>query len=116
MVNREFSALVKFRNSVYGGRKGGPPTGPIYYATATVAPEEFAKFSEQGPPEWQHFSIVLSFESNAPPRVNEWDRVRVWALVPGAPGSESLQLGAELFVMEGPHPVAELRIDGEQSC
>ena len=113
-MKREFSAMVMFRSPDHGGRQSGPPTGPIYYATATAAPEEQAGLSVKSRPEWEDFSIVLSFEES--PYVNMWHPVKVWALVSGALGSESLRLRVKLFVLEGPHPVAELRInDGQTS-
>jgi hypothetical protein len=106
-----YPAHVCLRRRDDGGKLSGPPSGPVYAATAVAVLGGDADVLPGWPATAPQFSIVLEFD--AAPIEGDWSPTRVRALVEGAPGSEALEPGAELLVMEGPRDVARLVLDQE---
>lgn len=106
-MTKRFDGRIRFLRVDEGGRPS-PPTGPRYVTTAVEA----LPAGSQPPPGWPwsggQFSLVV--ELGEPGRY-EWTPVRASALAPDAPEAAVLRRGARLVVLEGPRPVAELRID-----
>ncbi len=104
-------ARVCFKLREEGGKLSGPPTGATYAATAVPVLGGDAEVMPGWPGTAPQVSIVLEFDT--PPTEGDWSSTRVRALVDGAPGSEALEPGSELLVMEGPRDVARLVLDVE---
>lgn len=102
-------AHICFRGRDDGGKLSGPPSGAVYAATAVAVLGGDADVLPGWPATAPQFSIVLEFD--AAPTEGNWSPAHVRPLVEGAPGSEALQPGAELLVMEGPRDVARLILD-----
>ena len=103
------TAQVYFRERQHGGKLSGPPSGPVYAATAVAVMGNDAEVLPGWPASAPQFSVVLEFDT--PPLEAVWSPARVRPLVDGAPGTEALVPGAELLVMEGPRDVARLVLD-----
>ena len=107
----KFTGVIRFLTANQGGRVGGPPSGPRYAATGVRALGD----DEERPPGWPwtggQFSIVVEFGRDGAPH---WTTATIRALIPGAPGSEVLEPGAEIVVLEGPREVARFLIDEDQ--
>lgn len=108
-----FSGAVRFRAAELGGRTSGPPIGRRYVATAVRALDG----GEQQPSNWPwsggQFSVVIEMESSRV-TATEWTPATIFALVPDSPGSEVLNPGAEIVILEGPREVARFLIDRER--
>ncbi|NED11344.1 hypothetical protein [Streptomyces sp. SID9124] len=89
-----------------GGRQSGPPTAPVYMATAV-----FVQGSEEEVrPGWSASADQLSILLQETERLDEGHRrCLVGFLVPEL-AAPHMRPGAELVVLEGPRTVARLRI------
>lgn len=99
--------LVVWRAYEEGGRRSGPPTAPVYMATAV-----FVRGGEEAvQPGWPASADQLSILLQEVERLDgHRRRCLVGFLVPEL-ALPHLRPGAELLVLEGPRTVAGARID-----
>lgn len=106
-MSQSFPGRVRFLTEREGGRASAPPRGPRFVTTAV--PE---LGHEEAPVGWPwtgpQFSVVLDLLGAAG---HEWTRVQASALAPEAIEASALRPGARLLLLEGPKPLAQLRID-----
>jgi hypothetical protein len=95
-------ALVRWRTAEDGGRKAGPPTAPVYMATAV-----FVRGGEvEVQPGWPASADQLSILLQETGRLDDGRRrCLVGFLVPEL-ARPHLRPGVELLVLEGPRTVA----------
>lgn len=100
-------AVVRWCGADEGGRRSGPPSAPVYMATAVFVLGDDVEVQPGWPASADQVSILLQ-------KTGELDDGRwhclVGFLVPEL-ARPHLRLGAELLVLEGPHTVATACID-----
>ncbi|SDM67647.1 hypothetical protein SAMN04489726_2854 [Allokutzneria albata] len=90
-------ALVRWKSAEEGGRVSGPPTAPVYAATAV--------FVEGGQRTADHLSILLQDLGGL-----EDGRLCAVDFLVRELAAPHLVVGGELLVMEGPKVVATARV------
>lgn len=99
--------VVIWRTHEEGGRMSGPPTAPVYTATAVFAQGG----DEDVQPGWPASADQLSILLQETERLNnDHRRCLVGFLVPEL-ALPHIRPGAELLVLEGPRTVARVRIE-----
>ncbi|WP_327428749.1 hypothetical protein [Streptomyces sp. NBC_01236] len=100
-------AVVHWRAGDDGGRRSGPPTAPVYMATAVFVQDGDREVQPGWPASADQLSILLQ-------KTEELDECRwrclVGFLVPGM-ARPNLRAGAELLVLEGPRVVASAQVE-----
>lgn len=90
-----------------GGRESGPPTAPVYMATAV-----FVQGSEEEvQPGWPASADQLSILLQETERLDEEHRRCLVGFLAPELAFPHMRSGAELVVLEGPRTVAQLRIE-----
>ncbi|RKS76906.1 hypothetical protein BZB76_2273 [Actinomadura pelletieri DSM 43383] len=99
-------AVVRWHPAEQGGRRTGPPTAPVYMATAVFVLGGDDEVRPGWPGSAEQFSILLQ-------KIGEFED-DIWTCLVGFLVPESvrphLHPGATLLVLEGPHTVATARI------
>ncbi|MET7609099.1 hypothetical protein [Streptomyces avermitilis] len=99
--------IVIWRTREEGGRRSGPPTAPVYMATAVF----IHGGEEEVQPGWPAAADQLSILLEETERLDDnHRRCLVGFLVPEL-AIPHTHPGAELLVLEGPHTVARVRIE-----
>jgi hypothetical protein len=99
--------VVLWRTRDEGGRRSGPPTAPVYMATAVFVQGG----EEEVQPGWPSSADQLSIMLQETERLDDdHRRCLVGFLVPGL-ALPHLRTGAELLVLEGPRTVARVQIE-----
>lgn len=100
-------AMVRWRTADEGGRRSGPPTAPVYMATAVFVQGGDREVEPGWPASADQLSILLQ-------KTEELDERR-WRCVVGFLAPElarpNLRPGVELLVLEGPRVVASAQVD-----
>lgn len=104
--NAVASAVVRWRIADEGGRRSGPPTAPVYMATAVFALGDESEVQPGWPASADQLSILL--EKTGELDDGGWSCV-VGFLVPDL-ARPHLHPDAELLVLEGPRTVAVAHI------
>ncbi|WP_322778632.1 hypothetical protein [Frankia sp. Cas4] len=99
--------VVVWRTHEEGGRRSGPPTAPVYMATAVFVQGG----DEEVQPGWPASADQLSILLQETERLDDnHRRCLVGFLVPEL-ALPHMRPGAELLVLEGPRTVARVRIE-----
>ncbi|MEU8623487.1 hypothetical protein [Streptomyces sp. NPDC048669] len=88
-------AAIRWLPASQGGRSSGPPTAPVYAATATFC-------SDSAEPDADLLSVLVQRSGTLP---DGTDLARIGFLVPDL-ARPHMHLGAELLIAEGPKVVA----------
>ncbi len=99
--------VVVWRTHAEGGRRSGPPTAPVYMATAVFVQGGEAEIQPDWPVSADQLSILLQETERLD---DDHRRCLVGFLVPEL-ALAHLHPGTELLVLEGPRTVAQLRIE-----
>ncbi|KOU19812.1 MULTISPECIES: hypothetical protein [Streptomyces] len=99
-------AVVSWRSAEEGGRRSGPPTAPVYAATAVFVRGEDQELRPGRPPSANHLSVLLE---ETPVREDGSRVCKVDFLVRDL-ATPHLVPGGEILVMEGPRVVASALI------
>ncbi|MCK9921170.1 hypothetical protein MXD61_04495 [Frankia sp. AgPm24] len=99
--------VVGWRTQAEGGRRSGPPTAPVYMATAVFVQGGEAEVQPDWPASADQLSILLQETERLD---DDHRRCLVGFLVPEL-ALEHLRPGTVLLVLEGPRTVAQLRIE-----
>lgn len=99
-------AVVRWHQADEGGRRSGPPTAPVYMATAVFALGSDSEVQPGWPASADQLSILL--QKTGEREDGQWTCV-VGFLVPEL-ALPRLQPGVTLLVLEGPRHVATARI------
>lgn len=100
-------AVVVWRTAGEGGRRSGPPTAPVYMATAVFVHGGDVEVQPDWPAGADQLSILLQETARLD---NDRRRCLVGFLVPEM-ALPHLRPGAELLVLEGPRTAASVRIE-----
>jgi hypothetical protein len=96
-------AAVRWIPAAVGGRQAGPPTAPVYAATAVFQQGGEAEVMPGWPTSADHLSILVRRLSILP---SGDDLAEIAFLAPDL-AKPYVHVGAELLVMEGPKVVAQ---------
>ncbi len=100
-------AVVLWRSAADGGRRSGPPTAPVYMATAVFVRGDDREVHPGWPASADQLSILLQ-------KTEALDEHR-WRCLVGFLAPElarpHLRPGAQLLVLEGPRVVGSVRVD-----
>lgn len=108
-MNPVGEGVVAWRTREEGGRRSGPPTAPVYMATAVFVPNG----EEELPPGEVASAYQLSILLQETERLDdEHRRCLVGLLVPEL-ALPHMRPGVALLVLEGPRTVAHVRIETE---
>ena len=100
-------AEVVWRTAEEGGRKVGPPTAPVYAATAVFVHGDDHEVQPEWPASAPQLSILL--ERDAPDEATGLSLYKVDFLVREL-ALPYLSTGAVLYIMEGPRVVGSARV------
>ncbi|MBC9723670.1 hypothetical protein [Streptomyces sp. TRM68367] len=99
-------AVVRWRTPDEGGRHSGPPTAPVYMATAVFVQGDDSEVQPGWPASADQLSILLQKTGQLDER--RW-RYLVGFLAPEL-ARPHLKPGAELLVLEGPRVVGSAQL------
>jgi len=99
--------VAVWRTHAEGGRSSGPPTAPVYMATAVFVQGREKEIQPGWPASADQLSILLQETERLD---DDHRRCPVGFLVPEL-ALPHLRPGAELLVLEGPRTVAQVRIE-----
>jgi len=99
--------VAVWRTHAEGGRRSGPPTAPVYMATAVFVQGREKEIQPGWPASADQLSILLQETERLD---DDHRRCLVGFLVPEL-ALPHLRPGAELLVLEGPRTVAQVRIE-----
>ena len=102
LTNPAATAVVRWVPASAGGRLSGPPTAPVYAATAIFRLGGEAEVTPGWPATADHLSIMVQRVASLPDGA---DLANIGFLIPDL-ARPYLHSGAELLVMEGPKVVA----------
>ncbi|MGC5401052.1 hypothetical protein ACPXCP_35585 [Streptomyces sp. DT20] len=100
------SAVVHWRTAEQGGRLSGPPTVPVYMATAVFVLGDDSEVQPGWPASAEQLSILL--QKTGERDDGRWECL-VGFLVPEL-ALPHVHAGAELIVLEGPRAVATAQV------
>lgn len=99
-------AVVRWHSADQGGRRSGPPTAPVYMATAVFALGDDSEVQPGWPASADQLSILV--QKTGELQDGQWTCLIGFLVAELA--RPHLRPGATLLILEGPHTVAIARI------